>query len=179
MRRSEKSMAQEAALALLQRGFCGRLVTVGAEGHPYCVPLLYVWMNDQVFVHSTSARGHLRANVEHYARVCFEVDEPGEVLAYGRFECDSSLAYQSVVLFGTVRAVDEWDTKDRFCRALMAKYAPADQGRPRGVFPRLDQITVYAIAVERMTGKETRLPDVSQRWPAMDQTRTPWAQTPV
>jgi nitroimidazol reductase NimA-like FMN-containing flavoprotein (pyridoxamine 5'-phosphate oxidase superfamily) len=169
-------MAQEQALETLARGFCGRLATVGEDGYPYCVPLLYVWMDGQVFVHNARARGHLRANVDHESRVCFEVDEPGEVFAYGRFECDSAVAYRSVIVFGRIRVADDTETRRRFCEALMAKYARPDWDRPRGFFPRLDQITVYAIAIERMTGKETPLPEVSQQWPALDRTKTPDAR---
>ena len=35
-----------------------------------------------------------------------------------------------------------------------------------------DQISLYAIAVERMTGKRTPLPDLSGQWPAIDRTMT-------
>jgi uncharacterized protein len=168
-------MAREAAVDLLRRGFCGHLATVGPDRYPYCVPMLYVWMDDQVFIHGTFARGHLRSNVEHDAHSCFEVDAPGEVFAYGRFQCDSSLAYQSVVLFGTIRVVHELDTRQRFCEALMAKYALATEDRPAGFFPRITQITVYAISVESITGKQTSLPEVSRRWPSADRTATPWA----
>jgi hypothetical protein len=35
------------------------------------------------------------------------------------------------------------------------------------------------MAVERMTGKETPLPDVSQQWPAVDRSATPNAAVPV
>jgi nitroimidazol reductase NimA-like FMN-containing flavoprotein (pyridoxamine 5'-phosphate oxidase superfamily) len=176
VRRTDKLMADEQAWALLAHGFCGRLGTVGPDGFPYVLPLLYVWMDGSVYVHNTRARGHLRRNVDHEARVCFEVDEPGEVFVYGRFECDSSVAYRSVIAFGTIAVVEDGATKQRFCEALMAKYAPTGDGRPPGFFPRLDQITVYAIAVERLTGKETALPDPSERWPAVDRTKTPHAQ---
>jgi len=179
VRRVDKLMAPERALEQLERGFCGRLATVGADGYPYCVPLLYVWLDGELWVHNTAARGHLRANVEHDPRVCFEVDEPGQVFHYGRFECDSSVEYRSVVLVGTIRIVTDRAAKQRFCEALMAKYAPEDVGRPKGFFPRLDQITVYAVAVERITGKETALPAPSARWPAVDNTKTPHAQPPV
>ena len=178
VRRTDKLMAPEKALETLERGFCGRLATVGEDGYPYCLPLLYVWMDGQVFVHNTRAPGHLRTNVDHDSRVCFEVDEPGEVFAYGRFECDSSVAYRSVILFGRIRVVEEVETKHRFCEGLMAKYAKRDWERPKGFFPRLDQITVYAITVERMTGKETPLPAVSQQWPAADNTKSPSAVPP-
>ena len=72
-----------------------RLATVGEDGYPYCMPLLYIWMDGEIYVHTGSARGHLRANVEREPRICFEIDEPDQVFDYGRFECDSGLAYQS------------------------------------------------------------------------------------
>jgi uncharacterized protein len=38
--------------------------------------------------------------------------------------------------------------------------------------------TVYAIAVERMTGKEQSLPPLSEQWPATDRTKAPNALVP-
>jgi hypothetical protein len=171
-------MSDDQAHRMLQRAFCGRLATVSADGSPYCVPLLYVWMDGALWVHNTVDRGHLRANVDHEARVCFEVDEPGEVFNYGRFECDSSVAYRSVIVFGTLRVVGDVAAKQKFFEALMDKYGAPDRGRPRGFFPRIDQVTVYAMTIERMTGKETPLPGVSQRWPALDRTASPQARPP-
>ena len=176
LRRVDHLMPEERARDVLARGFCGRLATLGADGYPYCVPLLYVVMDDGVYVHNTSARGHLRSTVEHDSRVCFEIDQPGEVFPYGRFECDSTLAYQSVILFGKIRVIEDRALKQRFCEQLMAKYAKPEWERTKGFFPRLDQITVYAIAVERMTGKETPLPGVAEQWPALDRTKSPNAQ---
>jgi nitroimidazol reductase NimA-like FMN-containing flavoprotein (pyridoxamine 5'-phosphate oxidase superfamily) len=166
-------MSHARALETIARGYSGRLGTVGPDGWPYVVPLLYVWRDGEIWVHNTSARGHLRTNVEHDARVCFEVDEPGEVFAYGRFECDTSVAYRSVIAFGRIRIVEDRADKTAFCAALMEKYGDPKLERPQGFFPRLDQITVYAIAVERMTGKETPLPAAQDRWPATDHTKTP------
>jgi uncharacterized protein len=181
IRRADKAMSEAAARDALAGGFSGRLATIGPDGWPYCVPLLYVSMGDEIWVHNTAARGHLRANIDHEARVCFEIDAPGEVFAYGRFECDSSVAYRSVIAFGRVRIVEDRADKQRFCEGLMAKYArdewqrPEAQ-RPKNFFPRLDHITVYAIAVERVTGKETALPATSDQWPAKDMTKTPNAR---
>jgi uncharacterized protein len=179
VRRADRLMTEEQTLALIESGFCGRLATVGADGYPYCVPLLYVWIDGELYVHNTAVRGHLQSNVLHDARVCFEIDEPGDVFDYGRFECDSGLAYRSVLAFGTIRIVEERALKQRFCEALMAKYGNPGTGRPKGFFPRLDIITVYAITVERMTGKHCPLPAVSEQWPAIDRTKTPHAKPPL
>lgn len=178
VRRQDKLMPDERARDMLAHGFCGRLATVGPDGTPYCVPLLYVWLDGEIYVHNTAAKGHLRTNVDHEKRVCFEIDEPGQVFDYGRFECDSSVAYRSVIAFGTIRIVADAAQKQRFCEALMAKYGKPDTTRPKGFFPRLGEITVYAIAVERLTGKETALPPLSEQWPALDRTKTPNAQPP-
>jgi nitroimidazol reductase NimA-like FMN-containing flavoprotein (pyridoxamine 5'-phosphate oxidase superfamily) len=175
VRRKDKLMTDADAEALLARGYCGRIATIGADGWPYCVPLLYVWADGEVLLHNPAARGHLRANVEHDQRVCFEVDEPGEVFEYGRFECDTSVAYRSIIVFGTIRIVEDASAKQRFFDALMAKYAKPESSRPKHFYPRLDEITLYAIAPARITGKHTPLPAVSDQWPALDRTKSPGA----
>lgn len=173
VRRTDKLMPEAGVAALLASGYCGRLATVGADGWPYVCPLLYIWLDGEIWVHNTRAQGHLRSNIDHAAKVCFEIDEAGEVYPYGRFDCDTSIAYRSVVAFGVIRIVDDAARKAAFFDALMAKYFPQDSGRPKGFYPRLEDTTVYAIAVERMTGKETPLPAPDKRWPAADFTRSP------
>jgi nitroimidazol reductase NimA-like FMN-containing flavoprotein (pyridoxamine 5'-phosphate oxidase superfamily) len=175
-RRADRAMTSERALLALERGYAGRLATVGDDGYPYCVPLLYVFADQKVYLHGTGARGHLRANVEREPRACFEVDEAGGVFDYGRFECDSGLAYQSVILFGRIGIEKDAAAKQTFCERLMAKYGTPNSGRPKNFFPRLDLITVYALTVERITGKEQVMPEISEQWPAQDRTKTPHAR---
>jgi nitroimidazol reductase NimA-like FMN-containing flavoprotein (pyridoxamine 5'-phosphate oxidase superfamily) len=175
LRRADMAMTNEQMLRTLDRGFAGRLASVSEDGYPYCVPLLYVWAEDRLFLHGTSARGHLQTNVRREPRVCFELDEPDQVFDYGRFECDSGLAYRSVILFGRIRIAEDAATKQRFCERLMEKYGKPNSIRPKNFFPRLNVITVYVMTVERMTGKERLLPERSEQWPAKDRTRTPEA----
>jgi uncharacterized protein len=176
LRRADVAMTDEQMLRALDRGFVGRLATVSEDGSPYCVPLLYIWADNRVFLHGTSARGHLQANVAREPRVCFELDDADEVFDYGRFECDSGLAYRSVIAFGRIRIADDTATKQRFCERLMEKYGKPNSIRPKNFFPRLDVITVYVMTIERMTGKERLLPELSEQWPAKDRTRTPNAR---
>ncbi len=176
VRRADKAMTEAETRALLARGRVGRLATADAEGRPYVTPLLYVWDGREVWLHNAIVPGHLRANIDANPHVCFEVDEPGPVFPYGRFECDTSIAYESVVAFGRIRVVDDRAAKETFCRALMAKYGPGADERPRGFFPRLAQIAVYAIAVDRLSGKHTPLPATGEQWPAVDRSATPNAK---
>lgn len=173
VRRADKLMSDERVREMISRGYSGRLATVGSDGWPYIVPLLYVWMNGEIWVHNTRVRGHFRANVDHEPRVCFELDDPGEVFAYGRYECDTSVAYRSAIVFGRIRVIEDRQQKEVFFDALMAKYGNSSWRRPKSFFPRLDQVTVYALAIERMTGKETPLPSMENQWPTVDNTKSP------
>src|SRR5215469_1863637 len=165
LRRGDKIMSAEEVGAFLASAHCGRTATVGADGYPYVVPNLFVWMDERIYLHTARQRGHFLANVEFCDRVCFETDEPGEIFPYGPVECDTSIAFRSVVVFGRIGIVPERQTRERFFAAFLSKYAPADSwGRPRGTFPRIDSTILYAIAPEIMTGKQTPLPAAQNRW---------------
>lgn len=166
LRRADKIMSGEEIDACLRNSFCGRTATMGADGYPYVVPNLFVWHDSTVFLHTVRQPGHFASNVRHSDRVSFEVDEPGEVFPYGNVECDTSVSYRSVVLFGRIRVVDGEDDAARFFRRFMTKYAPVDSwGREKDSFPRISATIVYAITPEVITGKIGALPPLDQRWP--------------
>lgn len=177
-RRGDLAMDADTAWRVLEGGHTGRLGTVGADGAPYVVPMLYVCRDQRVYLHTARAPGRMQANLAFEARVCFVVDEPGEFYRYGRFQCDSSLSYRSVMVFGRATRVDDEAASVAFFDALMAKYAPVDPGRPAGFYPRIKQIAVYAIEVDQIVGKQIRLPMATQRWPAIDRSKTPDAVAP-
>jgi nitroimidazol reductase NimA-like FMN-containing flavoprotein (pyridoxamine 5'-phosphate oxidase superfamily) len=175
VRRQDRLLDDSEARALIARAYSGRLGTVSEDGWPYVVPLLHVFSADEIGTHNTAVRGHLRSNVERGGRACFEVDEPVKVFDYGRFECDTGLAYRSAIAYGRIRIVDDRAAKARFFDSLMAKYGTGAD-RPKSFYPRLDDVTVYAIAVERITGKHCPLPPISEQWPALDRTKSPNAK---
>ena len=59
MRRAERMMPDDSTFETLVGGYSGRLATIGIDGYPYCIPLLYVWMDGELYFHTTSAKGHL------------------------------------------------------------------------------------------------------------------------
>jgi len=73
-----------------------------------------------------------------------------------------------------IRIVDDRASKIRFFDALLAEYGTGVPGRPKSFYPRLDEVTVYAL-VEPVTGKSCPLPPSAEQWPAMDRTKSPTA----
>ena len=167
-------MSREEAEQFLAAAFCERTGTLGPDGYPYVVPNLFVWLDGQVYLHTARYQGHFLTNVEFHEQVSFEVDEPGEIYPYGHVECDTSVSYVSVILFGRIRKVTDEEEQRRFYRAFMDKYAPADSwGREKDSFPRIPGTIVYAITPEALTGKRGELPGISERWPARNDTASP------
>jgi uncharacterized protein len=165
LRRADKMMSRQEVSDFLTAARCGRTATVGSDGYPYVVPNLFVWMDERIFLHTARHRGHFLTNVEFSDRVCFEVDEPGQTFPYGPVECDTSIAFRSVVVFGRIEVVEDQDTKRRFFSGFMRKYAPADSwGRAQGSFPRMDSTILYCIRPEILTGKQARDPPAEKRW---------------
>src|SRR5207302_1400432 len=81
-------------------------------------------------VYSLAALRHIRLDVEGESSVCFEVGQPVKVFDYGRFECDTGLAYRSAIARGPSRIVEDRAAKSRFFDALLAKYGTGTSGRP-------------------------------------------------
>jgi nitroimidazol reductase NimA-like FMN-containing flavoprotein (pyridoxamine 5'-phosphate oxidase superfamily) len=165
LRRADKVMTAAEVDGFLGNAFCGRTATVGPDGYPYVVPNLFIWLRGHVYVHTAKVDGHFLTNVRHCDRVSFEVDEAGEVFPYGPVECDTSVSYRSIVLFGRIRVIEDEAEKIEFYSTFMTKYAPPDSwGRERGSFPRLGKTIVYAITPEHITGKQGALPALQDRW---------------
>jgi nitroimidazol reductase NimA-like FMN-containing flavoprotein (pyridoxamine 5'-phosphate oxidase superfamily) len=178
-RRKDKLMPQADNLALLDRAFCARIATADSQARPYVVPNLFVRDGNRLLFHTARAAGHFHQNISENPRACLEVDEPGEIFAYGEFECDTSVSYESVIVFGPVRVVDDDAEKARFFDLFMAKYGgQGAYGRPTSFYPRLHQVTVYELTMEIVTGKRTPLPAQDQRYPARNQTRSPGVKPP-
>src|SRR5262245_18246655 len=136
LRRQDRILPEAEARSVIAAAYSGRLASVSSDGWPYVVPLLHVFSGDEIGVHQGATRGHLRVNVDHDTRVCYEGDEPEKVFDYGRFECDSGLAYRSAVAYGRIRVVEDRAAKSRFFDALMAKYGTG-AARPKSFYPRL------------------------------------------
>jgi nitroimidazol reductase NimA-like FMN-containing flavoprotein (pyridoxamine 5'-phosphate oxidase superfamily) len=167
LRRADKAMTSDEVANFLTAAFCGRTGTVGSDGYPYVVPNLFVWMDGRIYLHTAKHRGHFLNNVEGCDRVCFEVDAPGQTFPYGPVECDTSVSYTSVIVFGRIAIITDDNVKQRFYEAFMDKYAPKDSwGRTKGTFPRMGFTVVYAIDVETMSGNRSPLPAIDKQWHA-------------
>lgn len=127
IRRREKVLLDDEVHSLLNTAQVAHFGTVSANGEPYVVPDLFVHRDGKVLCH-TAVAGHFRSNVLATGCACFEISETGTVFPYGRFECDTSVSYGSVI------------------DLLIEKHSEA-YGRPRSSYPHLQETIGYTIAI--------------------------------
>ena len=167
IRRPSLAMGQEESKALLQQCLVGRLGTVGSDGMPYITPVNYVYepQTRRIYIHHSSKRGHLLTNLEYSNKVCFEVDEPGPIMATGDYACNTTQVYRSVICFGRMLTIEDAEEKKRILGLLVQKYV--DQLMPDRVYKpelvELDRTMVLAMDIEVMTGKHRDPPTPRRR----------------
>ncbi len=142
---------------LLHRALVGRLGTVSSVGMPYVVPLNFVFEDGPPRVHLHIARqpGHLSSNIGFSSKACFEVDEPGSLVATGETACNTDQAYESVICFGRAQVVSSNRERRRIARLFVRKFldqAMAGRSYKPGL-ALLDIVDFVTVKVDTMTGK--------------------------
>jgi uncharacterized protein len=148
LRREDRRLDDDAAMALLKRGEYGILSTSDKSNTPYGIPVNYVVMEDQIFFHCAT-EGHKLENITSNKGVSFCVVGKTELIPE-KF----STRYESVVVSGAADVIDEEVLKKKALRALVAKYAPDHIPAGDAYIDKLmDQTAVVRIQIEHLAGK--------------------------
>jgi uncharacterized protein len=150
MRRSDRAIAKEEALRLLEGGEWGVLSTVGSNNQPYGMPLSYCILGDCLYFHS-AIEGHKIDNVAHNPMASFCVVGKTHVLP-SKF----STEYESTIVFGQVHEA-LGDEKQKALEGLLRKYSPEFLERGLKYIQVESKTTrVYGLSLETVTGKARR-----------------------
>lgn len=152
MRRKDRQISKEEALELLGRNEYGMLATVGEDGQPYVTPLSYVLMDGILYFHCAQV-GQKLDNIAFCPRVCFCTVSGTEPVYDGSF----STYFESAVVYGKARKVENEDEKRRSLMLLAEKYLPEHMDKAEGdITKSFQRTTVYAISIDSVSGKAKR-----------------------
>ncbi len=170
-RRAENAQSEEWTRDFLRRAQIGHMATLW-DDQPFITPTNF-WYDAErhtIYFHSNIV-GRVRANSDHHARVCFEACEYGRLLP-SNIALEFSIQYESAVVFGTARVLEDPEDKKRALYGLIEKYFPTmHPGREyRPITDKeLQRTSVYAIQVESWSGKRNwaEQADQSDDWPRL------------
>lgn len=152
MRRKKQSLSTEKCTELLQQGTSGVLAVLGDAEYPYAVPLSYVYTDNKIYFHS-AVNGHKLDAVKNHDKASFcviaqDLVVPEKYTTY----------YQSVIVFGRIRILEDAQEKRNAVEKLALKYTPNDPAEKRDA--EIDRfwktLCMLEMTVEHLTGKEAK-----------------------
>ena len=149
MRRTVQQLSYEDAEAVLLRCSAGVLALTGDKAFPYAVPLSYVYDGEHIYFHSAT-EGHKIDAIQRNPNASFAVIDQDEVIPE-----KYTTAYRSVVVFGSIRIIDDAVEKRAAIRKLAVKYAPdnTEQQHNEMIDRTWERFCMLEMSIAHMTGK--------------------------
>ena len=168
-RRPKNAMSDEWVQDFLRRAAIGHVATRW-DDQPFITPTNF-WYDPSrhvIYFHS-NITGRMRANCERHPQACFEASEYGKFLP-SNVALEFSIQYQSAIVFGKIRVIEDAGEKRYALYGLIGKYFPGMQPgqeyRPI-TDAELKRTSVYAIVIESWSGK--------RNWPDEAEQSDEWA----
>jgi len=137
-------------IELLKRAKVGNIATINKKGYPYVVPVHFVYYEDKIYIHGLP-NGEKIDNIIENKKVGFETyDMQG--LLIDELACDTNAQYESVVILGNAKIVDDETIKENILNKIVDKYTPIHSG---GKLPKnmIKGTVIIEINILECTGK--------------------------
>ena len=150
MRRKKQALPLETCEKILERGNSGVLALEGEEGYPYAVPLSYFYEKQKIFFHC-ARNGYKIEAIKRNEKASFCVIDQDQIVPE-----EYTTYFRSVIVFGTMRIIEEEQEKRTAVEKLALKYAPEDSAQNRGAAIEKDwkPLCMLELTPEHITGKE-------------------------
>ena len=147
LRRKDRAITEEEAIALLNKAEYGVLSTVSENGDPYGVPLNF-WVIDHCIYFHCAVEGQKIDNIQQNKSVSFCTVGNTKILP-DKF----ATKYESVIVSGEVEEVFDMN-KQLALEGLLHKYSPEFIVKGIKYIEELNEKTrVFKITINKLTGK--------------------------
>lgn len=126
-RMQDHPLSSEQIRQLLYTAPVGVLTTINPEGYPYATPVHFIYYQNKIYSHGL-ARGEKISNLLACPQVGFTVYNM-QGLLFGDTPCQTNTAYESVIMTGTARLIQQLEQKEDILSHIVAKYTPNLQGQ--------------------------------------------------
>jgi len=147
--RKNKQLPHEECITILKEETRGVLSVLGDDDYPYGMPMNH-WYNEEdgaIYFHCGKG-GHRLDALKKHNKASFCVYDEGF-----RKEGDWALNIRSVIVFGRVEFIDDYETMNRIADALSRKFTDDDEYIAREIKNAGPRTLMFALVPEHMTGK--------------------------
>lgn len=150
MRRSDKELAREDAVAIMEKATNGVLAVDGDEGYPFAVPISFVYEEDKIAFHC-AMEGQKVDAIKKNPKVSFCVVDTDDIIPE-KF----TTRFKSAIAFGKARLFTEGSEFLWAMKAIGRKYSPKQiDNKSFDKYMKAEEGNFYAVVidVEHITAK--------------------------
>lgn len=150
MRRKNQMLEKAECERILTEATSGVLALHGDEGYPYAVPLSFVYEDGKIYFHGARS-GHKIDAIKRDPKASFCVIDRDEVIPE-KF----TTHFRSVIVFGTVRIMEDDAEKRAAVKKLAQKYSPeeSDESTEAEIEREWKALCMLEFTAEHISGKE-------------------------
>ena len=152
IQRVRQKLDREECLTVLKTAKRGVLSVIGDDGYPYGLPINHYYDEEtgKLYFHSGKT-GHKIDALRASDKASFCVMDEGE-----RMEGEWWLTFRSVVVFGRVSFVEDYDEAIEVSRRLSYRFTDDGAYIEREIVQSGPAVLVFSLTPEHMTGKRVR-----------------------
>lgn len=150
MRRKKQALSKEDCAAILNRGTSGVLALAGDNDYPYAVPISYVYSGEKLYFHCAKS-GHKLDAIRRNAKASFCVIDQDQIVPE-----EYTSYFRSVIVFGTIRVLNDDKEKKNAIDELALKYAPNNtaENRQEAIEREWNPLCMLEMSIDHISGKE-------------------------
>lgn len=151
MRRKDKEITdQKLIIEILLESIICRIAMIDNDV-PYIMPLNYGYFNNALYIHSAS-KGKKIEILKKNNRVCFEIENSVEIVKHDE-PCHWSTKYRSLIGYGTVEIINDFDRKKEGLDIIMAQHGKT--GTNIYNENNINAIVILKLNIESISGKQS------------------------
>ena len=126
------------------------LAMVGKDGKPYVLPMNFGYEDDHIYFHSART-GHKVDILEANPDVCISFSTDHELRWVNEeVACSWGMKYRSVLAYGRVEFIDDYDAKEAALKIIMKNYSEREFTFNA---PAVKDVLVYRVKIEKLHGR--------------------------
>jgi len=149
MKKRDLTYKPELELIIWKCNFCN-LAMVDPDGKPYVIPMNFGYDGNYVYLHSAQSGKKidiLKANPE----VCISFSTDHQLRWVNEeVACSWGMKYRSVLAYGKVEFIDDYDKKEEALKVIMKNYSDLDFTFNA---PAVNDVLVFRVKVETLHGR--------------------------
>lgn len=147
MRRFNQQLPEEECISILKGEPRGVLAVHGEDGYPYALPIDYIYDGGKIYFHCAK-EGYKLDALRQNNKVSFCVYDKGY-----KKDGEWALNIRSVIIFGSIRFIEEQEETVSHVRKLALKYYPTAEAVEEEIRKSGNRVQILELTIAHMTGK--------------------------